>query len=279
MYRTRLTTEPVQLIDCAYTWYYGHWYPLPPESLNVTLTRMLHTGDHTISQSVLTTRVCMERAENLWRIALNPEMADFEDVARTLFTTESVDKLRRDMSVRPDGYFAEKSTAELLVTAAAQRDEQRYQLRSELTEDRTDEDEGDVLHGEMSGWAPTGPNSDQRRGTTGSASLDLSRTRTSSPQVHARTGLLKRSNDLTFPEETVENTTSHGGHVKLSPWVQGWLGRNGQPVNVTSNRASNITQEDAFLSSTEVSPAKIFELLGVKQGQKRKAIEMESAGC
>ena len=139
MYRTRLTTEPVQLIDCAYTWYYGHWYPLPPESLNVTLTRMLHTGDHTISQSVLTTRVCMERAENLWRIALNPEMADFEDVARTLFTTESVDKLRRDMSVRPDGYFAEKSTAELLVTAAAQRDEQRYQLRSDLTEDRTDE--------------------------------------------------------------------------------------------------------------------------------------------
>ena len=51
MYRTRLTTEPVQLIDCAYTWYYGHWYPLPPESLNVTLTRMLHTGDHTIKRA------------------------------------------------------------------------------------------------------------------------------------------------------------------------------------------------------------------------------------
>ena len=43
--------------------------------------------------------------------------------------------------------------------------------------------------------------------------------------------------------------------------------------------AELLVTEDAFLSSTEVSPAKIFELLGVKQGQKRKAIEMESAGC
>merc|ERR1712096_550131 len=124
------------------------------------------------------------------------------------------------------------------------------------------------------GWVPSGPNSDQRRGTIGSESLDLSGTRTSTPQIHPRTGLLKRSNDLKFPEETVENTASHPGNVGLSPWAKQWLGRKGKSTNVTSST----TREDDFISSTEPSPSKlhvkVFELLGVKQGQKRKANEM-----
>ena len=76
---------------------------------------------------------------------------------------------------------------------------------------------------------------------------------------------------LTFPEETVDNTTSHPGPVKLSPWAKQWLNRKGNSTNVTSNT----TREDVFISSTEPSPSQIFALFGVKQGQKRKASEMD----
>ena len=50
-------------------------------------------------------------------------------------------------------------------------------MRSELAEDRDDDEEMNQLYGDQPvgrSWVPGGPNSDVGRGTVGSASLDLS---------------------------------------------------------------------------------------------------------